>query len=271
MQPGTATPHAVQVVAHRGAADGVAEHTLEAYERAIADGVDAVECDVRLTADCVPVCVHDRRIQGLPHGDGLVSALQLGEPDRDRGGVLTLARLLELVASVDRRVEVAIETKHPTRFAGLVERRLVEVLDRFGWASPPSARHSPVRVMSFSRLSLRRMRQLAPAVPAVFLRERPSWLRGGANVPTGVQIAGPSIDLVRARPDLVGRLHARGIGVHVWPVDRPDDVELCWRLGVDAVITDTPRQVLGRLGRPDGSCSASACTCTVSGSPPPGI
>ncbi|MGH3326312.1 MAG: glycerophosphodiester phosphodiesterase [Streptomycetales bacterium] len=269
-------PAAVQVVAHRGAADGVAEHTFEAYERAIADGVDAVECDVRLTADGVPICVHDRRIDGLRaagRGDGLVSTLRLGEPDRDedRGGVLTLARLLELVADAGRRLEVAIETKHPTRYAGLVERRLVELLDRFGWARPSPAHPSPVRVMSFSRLSLRRMRQLAPAVPAVFLLERPPRLRGGVNLPPGVQIAGPSIDLVRARPDLVGRLRARGIGVHVWAVDRPGDVELCRRLGVEAVITDRPRRVLGQLGRPDGSCSGSACTCTVSGSLPAGI
>ena len=40
--------------------------------------------------------------------------------------VLTLRKLLETVADYDRRVELAIETKHPTRYGGLVERRLVE-------------------------------------------------------------------------------------------------------------------------------------------------
>ncbi|MDI5982950.1 glycerophosphodiester phosphodiesterase, partial [Amycolatopsis magusensis] len=44
----TAVP---QIVAHRGASHDHPEHTLAAYEQAIADGADALECDVRLTAD----------------------------------------------------------------------------------------------------------------------------------------------------------------------------------------------------------------------------
>ena len=50
------------------------------------------------------------------------------DPDLDK--VLTLRRLLETVADDDRPVELAIETKHPTRYGGLVERRLVELLAR---------------------------------------------------------------------------------------------------------------------------------------------
>ena len=47
--------------------------------------------------------------------------------------MLTLRRLLEVASDYDRRVELAIETKHPTRYAGLVERRLAETLAAFGW------------------------------------------------------------------------------------------------------------------------------------------
>ena len=51
-----------QVVAHRGASHRLAEHTLRAYEKALTDGADALECDVRLTADGHLVCLHDRCI-----------------------------------------------------------------------------------------------------------------------------------------------------------------------------------------------------------------
>ena len=63
-------------------------------------------------------------------------------PDRDESldRVLTLRKLLETVADYDRRVEVAIETKHPTRYGGLVERRLVELLRDFGWDRPRTRR-----------------------------------------------------------------------------------------------------------------------------------
>ena len=72
--------------------------------------------------------------------------------------MLTLRKLLETVADYDRRVEVAIETKHPTRYGGLVEKRVAELLHDFGWDEPSNGEPSPVRVMSFSFTALQRMR-----------------------------------------------------------------------------------------------------------------
>ena len=46
--------------------------------------------------------------------------------------MLTLDRLLEAVGDAGRPVRLLVETKHPTRYAGLVEQRLVRLLDRFG-------------------------------------------------------------------------------------------------------------------------------------------
>src|SRR5205814_885143 len=52
----------VAVVGHRGAAGLAPENTLPSYERALACGVDAVECDVHLSKDGVPVVIHDDRV-----------------------------------------------------------------------------------------------------------------------------------------------------------------------------------------------------------------
>ena len=170
--------------------------------------------------------------------------------DPERRTVLTLQRLLSFVADYDRRVELAIETKHPTRYAGLVERQLVQLLDRFGWAHPRrGGEPSPARVMSFSALSMRRMRQLAPSIPTVLLMERvPLRMRDG-SLPVGVRIAGASIDIVRAHPRYPQRAHAKGNRVHVWTVDRTADVELCVDAGVDAIITNRPAKVIDLLNR----------------------
>jgi glycerophosphoryl diester phosphodiesterase len=260
----------VQVVAHRGSSDDAPEHTLHAYKRALAEGADALECDVRLTKDGHLVCVHDRRIDRTSNGRGILSTLELAElneldwgswrdtwedfedpemPDRDKSQILTLRRLLEAVAQVDRRVEVAIETKHPTRYAGLVERRLVALLDEFGWAGA----RSPVRVMSFSQMSLRRLRYLAPDLRSVMLFERvPLRFRDG-SLPEGVAVAGPSIEIVRSHPRYVERAHRHGHPVHVWTVDAVEDIALCRDLGVEAIITNRPGRVLRALGRETGS------------------
>jgi glycerophosphoryl diester phosphodiesterase len=258
-----------QVVAHRGASSVRAEHTLAAYQQALQDGAEAVECDVRLTADGHLVCVHDRRIDRTSTGKGVVSTFDLhelqqldwqswkhpwqdlddeadGETQRP-GAVLTLQRLLDTVRDWGRPVEVAIETKHPTRYAGLVERRLVELLHRYGWAKAGAKDRAPVRVMSFSWLSLRRCLDLAPAVEMVYLMDRVPLLYRDGTLPSGATSAGPSIEIIRAHPRYVERAHAAGHAVHVWTVNSKADLDLCATLGVDAVMTDEPAKALKRL------------------------
>lgn len=260
--------HPLAVVAHRGASEDAPEHTLSAYRKAIEDGADALECDVRLTADGHLVCVHDRRVNRTSNGRGAVSSLELAdlaaldfgswkgkatdeeEPDTDATSVLTLERLLELVADAGRRVELAIETKHPTRWAGQVEARLLDLLKRFGLAEPPADEPSRVRVMSFSARSLHRVQAASPAIPTVYLMQFLSPRYRDGRLPPGVRIAGPSIRIVRKDPGYVARVHRAGHQVHVWTVNDPVDVELCARVGVDAVITNRPKQVLSQLRRP---------------------
>ncbi|MCE7080416.1 glycerophosphodiester phosphodiesterase [Streptomyces sp. ST2-7A] len=254
-------------MAHRGASRDAPEHTPEAYRRAIEEGADALECDVRMTADGHLVCVHDRRVNRVSDGRGAVSAMELSElseldfvswkapgdglqeePDReDDGGrgVLTLDRLLRLVAEADRPVGLSIETKQPSRWRGEVERRLVEALGR----RPVPG---PVRVMSFSARSLQRIRALAPGLPTVYLMRFLLPRHRGGRLPTGASIAGPSIRVLRRDPGYVARARAAGHRVHVWTVDEPADVELCARLGVDAIITNRPGEVRARLGSPAG-------------------
>ncbi|MFI0258902.1 glycerophosphodiester phosphodiesterase [Streptomyces sp. NPDC017056] len=268
----TPEPPPISVVAHRGASEDAPEHTLAAYRRAIEDGADALECDVRLTADGHLVCVHDRRVNRTSNGRGAVSALELADltaldfgswkededaageaPDRqhedpERTSVLTLERLLELVADAGRRVELAIETKHPTRWAGQVEERLVALLDRFGHTKASDAGPPPVRVMSFSARSLHRVRAAAPDIPGVYLMQFLTPRHRDGRLPPGVGIAGPGVRILRAHPEYVARAHRAGHQVHVWTVNDEADVDLCQRLGVDAIITNRPKQVRTQLG-----------------------
>ncbi|GAA2245671.1 glycerophosphodiester phosphodiesterase [Kitasatospora cystarginea] len=259
--PGTIDRTAVRVIAHRGSSAALPEHTLAAYRRAIEEGADGLECDVRLTADGQLVCVHDRTVQRTSNGRGTVSAMTLAELSRlDFGSwkspgapepspVLTLAELLELVADAGRRIELAIETKHPTRHRGGTETELLRMLGYYGLLPAMSA-ESSVRVMSFSELSLHRIRRTAPAIPTVYLAERRLPLLGRTSrLPGGARIAGPGIELIRADPGLVPALRRAGNRVHVWTVDDPADVEYCLELGVEALITNRPREVLAQLGR----------------------
>ncbi len=252
------------VIAHRGASSAEPEHTLTAYVRALDEGADGVECDVRLTADSHLVCVHDRRVNRTSNGRGLVSTLELAElegldwgswkavhgneaemPDRDRKRLLTLRSLLTTVTASQRPIGMLVETKHPTRYAGLVERRLAQLLEEFGLAGAPAPGRHWVRMMSFSQLAVQRMRQLCPRLPVVFLIEEtvPLRFRDG-SLPKGVHTVGLDIRIVRRWPKTVERQRSRGNEVFVWTVDHEADARLCLDLGVHGIITNRPREVL---------------------------
>jgi glycerophosphoryl diester phosphodiesterase len=247
------------VFAHRGASAARPEHTLDAYRHALAEGADGLECDVRLTRDGHLVCLHDRRLDRTSNGRGRVSDYTRAELERlDFGswhaaggtaGVLTLDRLLREVREAGRPVRLLIETKHPSRFGPLVERRLAKLLYEHRLATPRPDDPVQVTVMSFSILALRRLRLLTPALPTVLLLTvLPPGLPVG-RLPFGAQVAGPSINLVRSRPGLVPALHAAGIPAYVWTVNAPDDLDLVRRQGVAGVITDQPGQMLALLRR----------------------
>lgn len=261
------------VVAHRGASADFAEHTVAAYENAIAVGADALECDVRLTADGELVCIHDSRIDRVSNGTGAVASSTLAElrqwdftswksgaepaPRGEveaRDSVLTLDTLLELATSAGRPVGLSIETKHPTRQSLRVEAVLTVALKRFGLipaGKVPADPHAPgaVRMMSFSMAALQRMRSLVPSLPTVFLTSAVPDRYSNGTLPYGAVVAGPWLELVRRDWQYVERVHERGHRAHVWTVDELDDVRWCRDSGVDAIITNRPAAVLKELGR----------------------
>ncbi|HSV66267.1 MAG TPA: glycerophosphodiester phosphodiesterase family protein [Mycobacteriales bacterium] len=261
------------VVAHRGSSFKHPEHTLAAYAEAVAEGADGLECDVRLTRDGHLVCVHDRRVERTSDGRGIVSEksladladldfgswhqdlpdsaddLMAAEADPSGRDVLTLERLLEVVVDAPRLTRLFVETKHPTRYGGLVEQQLVRLLRRFGLAAPADRDESVVTVMSFAPAGVRRVRLLAPAVPTVLLLNRVPPFRRDGSLPSGATWAGPGLHILRAHPGYVDRVHALGGRVYVWTVDEAADIELVLSLRVDAIATNRPHDVLAKLGR----------------------
>jgi glycerophosphoryl diester phosphodiesterase len=229
------------VVAHRGASADLPEHTVAAYDLALREGADGVECDVRLTRDGHLVCVHDRKVDRTSNGTGLVSEMTLAQlreldygtwhaswrADGSQGdtGLLTLDQLISLVLDWNRPVKIFIETKHPVRYGALVESKVLALLHRYGIAAPASADLSRAVVMSFSAAAVWRIRRAAPMLPTV----------------------------------LVDRAAAHGRALYCWTVDHYEDVRYCRDVGVAWVATNHPGRTkewlqngLTEAGQPDG-------------------
>jgi len=259
------------VVAHRGASAELAEHTLSAYELALRHGADALECDVRLTRDGHLVCVHDRRVDRTSTGRGVVSEMTLQglaeldfaswyDPLPDNAdalvtdapasrepappNMLTLSQLLELVVDSGRPdAKLFVETKHPVRYGGLVEAKLLAELHRFGVAAPPSAADARVVMMSFSPSAVWRVSRSAPMLPTVLLGRTPAAVAPITAGTVGASAIGPGIALLRADPTMVQRAAEQGRATYTWTVDTVEDALFCRDRGVRWLATNHPQRM----------------------------
>ncbi|WP_018024997.1 glycerophosphodiester phosphodiesterase [Corynebacterium ulceribovis] len=228
----------MQIIAHRGASGEQPEHTLAAYELALDQGADGFECDIRLTADNHLVCVHDRRIDRVSDGTGAVSSMTLAQLQRyDFGNgqqVLQLRTLLELVEA-NQHLDFFIETKHPTRRGGAVEKQLARELTHFGLAASDR-----IHVMSFSPLSLARVALRLPHLDRTYL-----WANGQTRKtrqlaaiarPTSL---GPQVgELGRLKLLFPDNAHP----VYTWTANWEKEVRRSLDLGVTWMATDFPGQ-----------------------------
>lgn len=235
------------VVAHRGASSTIPENTLEAFAGALDAGADAVELDVRLTADGVPVVMHDPDVAATTDGTGLVRDLTLEEIRRldasgHRGLRLAVPTFREAMEALGPRAGVDVEVKNipgepdydsPTEG---VARAVVEVLDDLGM-------RDRVLVSSFNPLSIELVRRLAPDVATGFLvtdRIEVGQALDHVTAAGHAMLLPPRASVLAAGPGFVADAHAAGVLVGVWTVDDPEEVGRLFAWGVDAVATNDP-------------------------------
>ena len=130
---------------------------------------------------------------------------------------------------------MAIETKHPVPTGSLVEKKVMELIAQ-------ESSEIEITVMSFSWLAIENIRKINPLQPTVALfEERFNTLMRRF---TSAQYLGPSVEYLRANPDLTHEQRK----LFVWTVDDADDMRFCSDNDVEVLITNNPsfaRKVLG--------------------------
>jgi glycerophosphoryl diester phosphodiesterase len=239
----------VLVIAHRGFSGQAPENTLAAFRKAIDIGADAVEFDVRFSADGHLVLFHDDTVNRTTNGKGKVSGLTLAELKKlDAGswkgssfageGIPTLQEALDLTRG---RILLDIEIKdgdHGSRSMGDLADRTLEAVQKAGM-------EGQVLFSSFDRGAVERVRARAPHIPVAYLTAKP-WstpieASGGMSLRT--------IDVRRSTvtPANVARARQEGVRVLVWTTNTPEDMEKLVSLGVDGIITDHPDRLIELL------------------------
>lgn len=218
----------IRITGHRGAMAHAPENTALSLVTAEQLGVDEIECDVRLSADAVPVISHDDDL-GRVLGGGPAPVVsrtpwcRLQTVRLPRGQrLLTLAEVLELT-----RADLQIELKDPAA-PPVVAEVLAEYPDD----------QQRCLLTSFQAPILAELQRLLPRLPRGLIAEAyDEGLRltahrvGAAAILTGW----PGLT-----PAVVERLHREGLRVAVWPLRDAADAARAIELGVDMVTADAP-------------------------------
>ena len=240
------------VIAHRGASGEAPENTLAAFELAVRQRADAFELDVRLTADGVPVVMHDATLDRTTDRAGPVGALPLAEVRRadagarftaDRGRTFpcrgtgvripTLADVLQSFPAMP----VLVEVKEPG-VQEAVRRVLVEegAVERCVLASEHEAALTLFREPPFAcGASGPEIAALYRAV--LFRRPLPVVRYRLLSVPERYRgLPVPTRRFVAAARRL-------GCPVHVWTVNDAATARLLWGRGVAGMVTNLPEKI----------------------------
>ncbi len=230
--------------AHRGGAGDAPENTMPAFADAVGLGYTYLETDVHVTADGVLVAFHDEDLARSCGRPGRIADLPWQEVHSAMVDGRAPIPLLEDLLGAWPDVRVNIDCKSDGAVPALVETlRRCDALDR-------------VCVGSFSDARLRRIRRLLGPGLCTSLGPRgvAAWVFG-LPLPTPALAAQVPVThngrtVVSART--VARAHRRGLHVHVWTVDEPEEMHRLLDLGVDGLMTDRPavlKQILVERGQ----------------------
>jgi glycerophosphoryl diester phosphodiesterase len=237
-----------EIVAHRGIATEAPENTLAAFQRAIELGADAVELDVRLTADQIPVVYHYFYLGENTSVSGAIFDFTLAQlrtvevyckenPAVKAGRISTLAEILEAVGG---KIGLEIEIKGPEPEAPEI---IGSVLNQFKnlW--------SKIEVTSYEPALLLAVQKTCPGIVTDLLYPRSeSWMKPDVVQYEAIQRARLAhASAVHLHPTqlsekIVAALHQHGIEIHAWDVNDGQALELVARLGIPRLCTDKFRQ-----------------------------
>ncbi|MFF1870477.1 glycerophosphodiester phosphodiesterase [Streptomyces sp. CB03911] len=226
--PAVDTPGArprVLAVAHRGDPYRYRENTLDSVASALAAGADAVEVDVRLTRDGVPVLLHDptlERLWGDPRPLGSVTLDQLDAVGAGELRVPTLAAALKAVADTPAaRLLIDLDTAAPAAAAHAAVGGL-GLADRVAWCGPVAAMLAVRQLDPGAEIALTWTQPRLPAA-ALLADLRPHWV----NPPFGL------VD-----PAFVAGAHEAGLAVSTWTADLRRTMRRLRKAGVDSITSN---------------------------------
>ncbi len=237
--------HPPLIIAHRGASADAPENTIASFKEAMNQHADALEIDVRMTADSQLIVMHDAKVNRTTNGEGEVSSLLFQELRKlDAGSWFSsnfsdekIPTLREVLSILDSSTLLIIEIKSES--IG-IERRVIEEVDAAG-------KRKQILLKSFYPEAIHTFQQRAPEIPRVYVFAFHCSLLNFTfgTVPRFENIFNTPAEYLQIHrlavtQSFVEKAHQRNYKVIVWSVDTEEDMRAMIHLGVDGIETDHP-------------------------------
>ncbi|GHH52243.1 glycerophosphodiester phosphodiesterase [Streptomyces candidus] len=218
-------------VGHRGDPYRFRENSLPSIRSALSLGADAVEVDVRLTRDGVPVLLHDETLERLWGHERWLADLTKAELDALTGGEVPTLREAVLAVGA-RRLLIDLPGAHEP-----LVREVVEVLhvagagQRMYYCGGPAAMMRVRAADPHAEIALT-WKSTAPPRPELLAAIGPRWL---------------NCRFALVDRALVERAHRSGLLVGAWTADTRRTMRRLLAAGVDAITTNRLRALTGEV------------------------
>ena len=247
------------IIAHRGASALAPENTFAAFQKAIDDGADGIEFDVRLAKDDVPVVFHDSTLNRLSSIKGRVSEFtseELGKLDvgswfnkknphrfnnkYSAENVPTLLQLFDFLR--DYRGLIYIELKGRNEDMPRLSETICDLIRQTNLLPQIIVKSFKLEGIAVAGQTLPEVRTAALFAPKILdiLRKKKIILKKAQEF-NADEI---SIHYSLATAKFVRRAEKKGLPVVIWTANNPAWVKRALKLGISAIITDNPAQLI---------------------------
>jgi len=222
-------------IGHRGACGYAPENTLLSVQKALDLGVDAIEFDIQMTRDGVPVVIHDETLERTTNGAGNVADFSLEELQAlDAGQGQKILSLAELFDFVDKRCHLLIELK-----AKMATKPVAELIAQYvahrGWS------YAQCLVCAFDHGQLVAIRKINPNIRTCALIAGIPVSFAAIAEEAGAWAINPCLH--HLNQEFVDDAHRRGLKVFVWTANTPADIKKAKSLNVDGIAGNYPDRI----------------------------
>lgn len=223
--------------AHRGFSGKYPENTMLAFEKAVLAGADGIELDVQLSADGIPVVIHDEDLNRLCGKSRLVKDMTFAELQNLRIGdekIPSLEEYLDFIKNTKLVSNIELKTGI-FEYIG-IEKRVCSLLKKYSV-------DERCIISSFNYESILRVKKIANYLVCGFLTD--SWEINPVHTLKlyGIECYHPCA--YRLTKKFVEYLHSQNIRVNAWFGSIQTDYSLTLLTGLDGIITDYPDKIAG--------------------------